>query len=178
MTWSVVSDVNIRLTGKVRSYSMTRFSTNNIPDASRSETRHLGRFRDDTICHWSGGRYSIKMPPYYYREFFYKDNTVVRPSYIHNGNPHTLKYKLFIKTAPSCLSDWLDVIRNAGWLQCAPWSMNTVNYWWIWHIESFMHSHVLKLTTGACCVIAYQQEPLWWCGSPAQPGLGITMTSE
>ena len=86
---------------------------------------NLGRERP-TISLWlisrSGARLNIKISSYRYMNSHNKDNTVPRLSYLYNGNPHTLKYCLYISTGPwglssrSCLRTTMHV--------------NSINHWY------------------------------------------------
>ena len=57
-------------------------------------------FRLDLNLLSSGVRLNMNMPSYHYRNSHYKDNTVSRPSYLYNGNPHTKKDRPYIETGP------------------------------------------------------------------------------
>ena len=53
------------------------------------------------------GRLNIDMPSYQYRDYHYKDKTVMRPSYLYNGNLHTWKDGLNFEIGAWCfLSHW------------------------------------------------------------------------
>ena len=51
----------------------------------------------------SKGSFNIKMPSYQYRNSHYKDNVVLWPSYLFNGNGYTGKDGLFIERGPGFL---------------------------------------------------------------------------
>ena len=49
-----------------------------------------------------GGGLNIEVSFYQYRDYHYKDKTVVRPSYLYNVNHHIWKDPLYIKTGARC----------------------------------------------------------------------------
>ena len=60
---------------------------------------HLTRWGRPYIRN-QGPRLNIEMTSYQYRDSHYKDKTVSRQSYLHNGNSHTWKDRLYIETGP------------------------------------------------------------------------------
>ena len=44
----------------------------------------------------SWGRLNIMVPSYQYKNSHYKDETVTRPFYLWNANPHTCKDRIYI----------------------------------------------------------------------------------
>ena len=62
-----------------------------------------------------GVRLNINMSSYRYRDSHYKDKTVLRSSYLYNGNPHTCK-KISLFRAGFLASDPSDVDRGSGTL--------------------------------------------------------------
>ena len=54
------------------------------------------------LVRWHGGYLNIKMSSYQYKDSYYKDKKVSRPSYLYNENPHTWKNGLYIVMGPRC----------------------------------------------------------------------------
>ena len=60
----------------------------------------------------AGAHLNIKMSSYQYWESHYQDKTVSQPSYLHNGNPHTWKDRLYIEMGP-----WQLRVDSGTWWQ-------------------------------------------------------------
>ena len=108
-------------------------------------TKSTGFFKRVAMARWEGTRglsqykdylLTIKMSPYQYRNLYYKDKTVSRPSYLYNGNPHTWKDGLYIEKEHRIL---VPAIGKIALGDCHP--SRPFDAWGLWHYITGHNTH-------------------------------------
>ena len=98
---------------------------------------------------WNAGAgLNIKMSSFQYRNFHYKDKTVIRLSYLYNGNPHTWKDSLYIEMGP-CLSIQSCITTLTQYASPCPGNFLKhlkLNWYKSWAIKTVNYNLVLKKT--------------------------------
>ena len=59
--------------------------------------------QSNAVSHWLGANLESTLAIQRLGDFYYKDNTVVRPSYLYNGNPHYWQETFILKQSPAYL---------------------------------------------------------------------------